>query len=87
MPSNGKASVSNESKDEENFYLSEGKKNNKRRLGEMLSSSCSCKSGDTSKKRGISKRRRNSDIDLDWDEMFEDTFVTDVEVADLKNLS
>jgi hypothetical protein len=45
----------------------------------VLSSSCSCKSGDTSKKH------QNSDIDLDWDETFGDAFVTEVEVADLKN--
>jgi hypothetical protein len=48
-------------------------------LGNVPSSSCSCKSG------GTSKKCQNSDIDLDWDEMFEDAFVTDVEVADLKN--
>ncbi len=57
----------------------------------MPSSSCSCKSNSTSrkcgtsKKRCTSKKRRNSDIDLDWDETFKDAFVTDVEVADLKN--
>ncbi len=51
----------------------------------MPSSSCSCKSNGTSKKRGTSKKHRNSDIDLDWDKMFKDAFVTDVEVADLKN--
>ncbi len=45
----------------------------------MPSSSCSRKSG------GTSKKRRNSDIDLDWEEMFEDAFVMDIEVADLEN--
>ncbi len=50
MPSNGNASTSSKSKAEENFYLSEGKKNKKRRLGNVPSSSCSRKSG-TSKKR------------------------------------
>jgi hypothetical protein len=43
------------------------------------SSSCSCKSS------GTSKKSRKLDIDLDWDETFEDAFVKDVEVADLKN--
>ncbi len=85
MPSNDYASASNESKAKENFYLSEGKKNKKRRLGDVPSSSCSCKSGGTSKKCGTSKKRQNLDIDLDWDETFKDTFVTDIEVADLKN--
>ncbi len=64
MPSNGNASANNKSKAEVNFYLSEGKKNKKRRSGNVPSSSCSSKSGITSNKR------RNSDIDLDWDEMF-----------------
>ncbi len=45
----------------------------------MPSSSCSCKSS------GTSKKSRKLDIDLDWDETFEDAFVKDVEVADLKN--
>ena len=85
MPSNGNTSASNESKAEENFYLSEGKKNKKRRLGDVPSSSRSRKSDSTSKKRGTSKKLRNSDIDLDWDKMFKDAFVTDIEVADLKN--
>jgi hypothetical protein len=85
MPSNGNTSASNESKAEENFYLSEGKKNKKRRLGDVPSSSRSRKSDSTSKKRGTSKKLRNSDIDLDWDKMFKDAFVTDVEVADPKN--
>jgi hypothetical protein len=49
------------------------------RSGDLPSSSCSRKSGSTSKKR------QNSDINLDWDETFEDAFITDVEVADLKN--
>jgi hypothetical protein len=31
------------------------------------------------------KKHHFSDVDLDWDEMFEDAFITDVEVADLKN--
>jgi hypothetical protein len=79
MPSNKDPSASNESKAEENFYLSEGKKNKKRRLDDVPSSSCSRKSS------GTSKKRRNSDIDLDWDETFKDTFVMDIEVADLKN--
>jgi hypothetical protein len=79
MPSNGNANASNESKAKENFYLSEGKKNKKRRLGDVPSSSCSCKSDSTSKKQ------QNSDINLYWDKTFEDSFVTDVEVADLKN--
>jgi hypothetical protein len=39
----------------------------------------------TSKEHGTSTKHRNSDIDLDWDKMFKDAFVTDVEVADLKN--
>jgi hypothetical protein len=79
MPSNGNASKSNESKAKENFYLSEGKKNNKRRSGDVLSSSCSPKSG------GTSKKPQNLDINLDWDETFEDAFATDIEVADIKN--
>ena len=85
MPSNGKASASNESKAEENFYLSEGKKSKKKRSGNVPSSSCSRKSDSPSKKRGTSKKRKNSDINLDWDKTFEDAFVTDVDVADLKN--
>jgi hypothetical protein len=85
MPSNGDVSASNKSKAKENFYLNEGKKNKKRRLGNVPSSSCSRKSDSTSKKRGTSKKRQNSDIDLDWDKTFKDTFVTDVDVADLKN--
>jgi hypothetical protein len=79
MPSDGDASVSNKSKLEESFYISEGKKNKKRRLGNAPSSSCSCKSG------GTSKKHHNSDIDLDWDEKFGYAFVTDIEVADLKS--
>ncbi len=79
MPSNGNASASNKSKAKENFYLSEGKNNKKRRSGNVPSSSCSHKSGSTS------KIRHNPDINLDWEEMFEDAFITDVEVADLKN--
>ncbi len=51
----------------------------------MPSSSCSCKSGSTSKKRGTSKKRKNSDIHLDWDKTFKDAFVTDIDIADLKN--
>ncbi len=91
MPSNGDVSTSNKSKAEENFYLSEGKKNKKRRSSDVPSSSCSCKSDSTSKKHGTSKKRhtskkrRNSDINPDWDKTFKDAFVTDVEVADLKN--
>jgi hypothetical protein len=77
--SDGNASASNESKAKENFYLSEGRKNTKRRLGDVPSSSCFCKSG------GTSKKRCNSDIDLDWDKTFKDTFVTDIEVSDLEN--
>jgi hypothetical protein len=79
MPSNGNASARGKSKAEEIFYLSEGKKNKKRSLGNVPSSSCSRKSG------GTSKKRQNSDIDLDWEKMFEDAFVTDIEVADLEN--
>jgi hypothetical protein len=85
MPSNGNTSASNESKAKENFYVSEDKKNKKRRSGNVPSSSSSCKSDSTSKKRGTSKNCWNSDINLDWDETFKDAFVTDVEVADLKN--
>ncbi len=55
MPSNGDASASNKSKAEENFYLSEGKKNKKRRSGNVLSSSCSCKSNSTSKKADVAE--------------------------------
>ncbi len=51
----------------------------------MPSSSCSRKGGSTSKKHGTSKKRQNSDIYLDWDKMFDDAFITDLEVADLKN--
>jgi hypothetical protein len=76
MPSNGNASASGESKAKEIFYLSEGKKNKKRKLSDVPSSSHSRKS---------SKKRRFSDVDLDWDEMFKDAFVMDNEVADLKN--
>jgi hypothetical protein len=79
MPSNSNMSTSDESKAEENVYLREGKKNKKRRSGDVPSSSRSCKSG------GNSKKRQNSDIDLDWDKMFKDAFVTDIEVADLKS--
>jgi hypothetical protein len=79
MPSNGNASTSNESKAEENFYLSKGKKNKTRRLGNVPSSSSSRKSS------GTPKKHQNLDIDLDWDETFKDAFATDVEVADLKN--
>ena len=50
----------------------------------MPSSSCSRKSNSTLKKRGTSKKCQNSDVDLDWDETFEDAFVADVEVADQK---
>ncbi len=32
-----------------------------------------------------SKKRCFSDVDLDWEETIKDAFVTDVEVADLKN--
>jgi hypothetical protein len=71
MPSNGNASVSNKSKAEESFYLSEGKKNKKRRLGNVPSSSHSRKSG------GTSKKCQNSDIDLDWNKTFDDPFVAD----------
>jgi hypothetical protein len=74
MPSNGNASASGESKAEENFYLSEGKKNKKWKLSDVPSSSCSCKS---------SKKHHFSDVDLYWDETFKDTFVMDVEVANL----
>ena len=76
MPSNGGASASGKSQAKENFYLSEGKKNKKQKSSDVPSSSHSCKS---------SKKHRVSDIDLNWDETFEDTFVTDIEVADLKN--
>jgi hypothetical protein len=50
-------------------------------LSNVPSSSRSRKSGSTSKKP------QNSDIDLDWDKTFEDTFFmdVDVEVVDLKN--
>jgi hypothetical protein len=85
MPSNGNASARNESKAKENFYLSEGRKNKKRRSGNVPSSSHSRKSDSTSKKHGTSKKHQNSDNDLDWDKTFKDAFVTDVEVADLKN--
>jgi hypothetical protein len=91
MPSDGNVSASNESKAKENFYLSKGKKNKKRRSGNVPSSSCSCKSDSTSKKHGTSKKHstskkhQNSDIDLDWDKTFDDAFITDVEVADLEN--
>ncbi len=44
----------------------------------MPSSSCSRKSG-------TSKKGHNSDINLDWDKTFKDTFATNIEVADLKN--
>jgi hypothetical protein len=30
-------------------------------------------------------KRQDSDINLDWEKTFKDAFVTDVEVADLKN--
>jgi hypothetical protein len=76
MPSKGNASESGDSKAKENIYLSEDKKK-KRRLSNVPSSSCSCKSSPT-------KKHCNSDIDLDWDETLKDAFVTDVEVADLK---
>jgi hypothetical protein len=76
MPSDGNASASGKSKAEENFYLSEGKKNNKRNLSDVPSSSHSRKS---------SKKRCFSDINLDWDETFKVAFITEVEVADLKN--
>jgi hypothetical protein len=76
MPSDGDASPSGKSKTKESFYLSECKKNNKRKSSYVPSSSCSCKS---------SKKQNFSDINLDWDKKFEDAFVTDVEVADLKN--
>jgi hypothetical protein len=54
-------------------------KRTKRRSGDVPSSSCSCKSG------GISTKRQNSEIYLDWDVTFKDAFITDTEVADLKN--
>jgi hypothetical protein len=76
MPSDGTASASGKSKSEENLYPSEGKKNKKQKLSDVPSSSCSCKS---------SKKRCISDVDLDWDKTFKDAFVTDIEVADLKN--
>jgi hypothetical protein len=87
MPSNGNASTSDESKAKENFYLSDGKRNKKRKLGNVPPSSCSCKSGSTSKKRSTSnsKKRKNSDIDLDWDKTFKDAFITDIDVTDLEN--
>ncbi len=44
----------------------------------MPSSSHSCKSGPT-------KKRRHSVINMVWDKTFEDAFITDIEVADLKN--
>jgi hypothetical protein len=40
MPSNGDASASGKSKAEENFYLSEGKKNKKWKSSDVPSSSC-----------------------------------------------
>jgi hypothetical protein len=49
------------------------------RLGDVPSSSHSCKSG------GTSKKRCKSEINLDWDKMFKDTFITDIKVADLEN--
>jgi hypothetical protein len=79
MHSNGNTSASDENKAEENFYLGEGKKNKKRRSGNVPSSSCSCKSSRTS------KERCNSDIDLDWDKTFKDAYVMDIEVVDLEN--
>jgi hypothetical protein len=85
MPSNGDVSASNESKAEENFYLSEGKRNKKRRLGNVPSSSHSRKSGSTSKKCSTSKKHQNSDINLEWDKTFEDAFITDFDIADFKN--
>jgi hypothetical protein len=39
----------------------------------------------SSRSRKSSKKCCFSDVDLNWDEMFEDAFVMDVEVADLKN--
>jgi hypothetical protein len=76
MLSNDNASVSSKSKAKENFYLSEGKKNKKRKSSDVPFSSCSCKS---------SEKHHFSDVDLDWDKTFGDAFITDVEVADLKN--
>ncbi len=46
-----------------------------RKSSDVPSSSCSCKS----------EKSCFSDVDLDWDEMFKEAFVTDVEVADLRN--
>ena len=57
MPRDGDASASNKSKAKKIFYLSEGKKNKKRRLGNVPSFSCSCKSKSTSKKHGTQKKR------------------------------
>jgi hypothetical protein len=85
MPRDGDASASNKSKAKKIFYLSEGKKNKKRRSGDVPSSSCSCKSNSTSKKHGTSKKRQNSDINLDWGKTFKDAFVSDMEVEDLEN--
>jgi hypothetical protein len=76
MPSDGDASTSGESKAEENFYLSKGKKNKKRKSSDVPSSSRSHKS---------SKKHRFSDVDLNWDKTFKDAIVRDIEVADLKN--
>jgi hypothetical protein len=75
MPSNGNASASSKSKAKENFHLSEGKKNKKQKLSDVPSSSRSCKS----------KKHCFSDTNLDWDERFKVTLVTNFEVADLKN--
>ncbi len=65
MLSNGGASASNKSKVEENFHLSNGGKILRfRRLSNEPSSSCSRKSSPTK------CPDKNSDIDLDWDDMF-----------------
>jgi hypothetical protein len=75
MPSECNASMSGEGKAEENFYRSEGNNNKNWKSSYVASSSCSRKS----------EKHRFSDIDLDWDKTFEDTFITGFEVADLKN--
>ncbi len=51
----------------------------KRRLFDVPSSFYSCKSDPN-------KKRHFSDVNLDWDITFEDAFVMDIEVADLKNV-
>jgi hypothetical protein len=77
MPSNRDASASSKSKAKENFCLSEGKNNKKRRSSNVPSSSHSCKSGPT--------KHCNLDIDLDWDDTFKDAVITDIEVEDLES--